>query len=219
MQSEVYDGTWGLPPSRHQGRYVIPVGAGSGVLEDKLLRLRTTLPSHEVQQSPPFSRLVPHHAFVKVYDIRVFTHARAKEYPILLDVGGDDAHAIGAGFFEVEKSGAFTGRWTSESANIRVGALAELPKRVRVRLLPLRPPTYASDIVFALNGHRIAADLILITKGAEHIYEFPVDPLITPLGKDWLTLKIETASWNPAREGLGKDHRDLGVFVTGVEFY
>jgi hypothetical protein len=219
IDSPVYAESWELPLPQHQGKFVVPLGKGTGVLEAKQLKLRTTLPSAEIQKSPEFCLKIPQDAFVKIYQVRVFSHRPATQFPVEVDVGGQDTHAVGSGFFAKERNGDHTGRWTGETANLRLRRQAALPGRVRVSVLPLRPSAFGSGLSFKINGQSVPVDHMHQEKsGALERYDFPVDPKRFAHNDDWLRLSIDAKTWNPAKAGIANDHRDLGVFVTRVEF-
>lgn len=219
MESDVLVDSWFLPPARHQGRFVIPVGVGDGQLRETTLHLQTSLPSHDTQRSIAFEREYPHNAYVKVCDVRIFSRPPVAEYPVFLNVGGDDAYGIGSGFHKRERSGSKTGRWTSGNGKIRINALSSLPQKIRVEVLPIRPPEFENvDVTFTLNGRAITDTSLVLRKGESWVYDLVIDSSLVP-EKDWLELVIISETWNPAEEGLGQDRRDLGLFVDCVELF
>lgn len=212
---------WRLPPRHQVKRIVIPLGRGANSLQRSRIDLRTTLPGWETQISDEFRRMCNHHGFVKLSDMRVLSFLPPAEWPVVIPVGdaGDAAH-IQSGFFNRERSAIHTGRWTMDTAELRVwlpNVEASTPLTVIWDMLPIRPDHHEVVPLFTVDGVQILPGNVAVDQREgvwRYQFQFP-DELSSRGGQH--TLSVHVPSWSPSRMMGSRDLRDLGVFVAGLE--
>lgn len=211
-------GRWRLPPPRRQKRVVVSLGPGRDGLVYVPVTLKTSLPSHKTQNSYPFWSRCRSNGFVKLYDVRIFVPSHPESYPVAADVGSPEDQALAPrGFFGPERSGGYTGRWSSAKGEFRLKLPpAERPLRLTWRVLPLRPDQDEIRPVFSVNERTLPVEGIRRKKDSPvWAYEAVISPgVLQPA--DWNFFTIEVPTWRPADTGRSGDLRSLGVFIESV---
>lgn len=207
-----------LPPSRRQKRVTVSLGRGRGRLSMVPVTLQTTLPSHETQNTFPFRGDCPRNGFVKLYDVRIFCWRPPEAFPVAADIGTpEDRDAFPRGFFRRERSGDYTGRWSSGTGEVRLmPPPTDLPLRLTWRILPLRPDQDEIHPVFSVNDHTLPVGAVCLEK-APSIWTYQAEiaaGILKP--SDWNLLKIEVPTWCPADIFRTSDRRSLGIFIESV---
>jgi hypothetical protein len=152
--------SWPLPPARSQSRAVFPLGQGRDALDWTRLDLRTSLPDIAEQTRMGERKEIASHAFVKIFDARIFTVPGPDAQGRRFTVGEADSGAyLEEGFYWAEKHlGKYPTRWTFPTARLRLPAHAA-PGGMELRLSHFEPRRGETTPVRVLwNGRELACE-------------------------------------------------------------
>lgn len=211
-----------LPPRRRENTITAGLGPGRGGLRMVTVKLETTLPSLETQLSRAFraEQDCRERGYVKIYDAHLYSVPRKRSYPLMVDVGAKrDGPYLEEGFYDREKSGSATARWTHGRAILQV-RLPETDRdlRVRWRCLRARPEMEKLAPVFDVDGTVVPADRVeRLRDGDAVVYSYCFSPGQLK-DAEWNEFAVEVPTWNPERDLNLPDRRDLGLFIDNVVF-
>jgi len=117
------------------------------------------------------------------------------------------------GFYEPERSPeGGTLHWTKGDATVTLPAVNGNDRSLVLKMGGARPVgvPHGTTTVY-LNGIRLA-DLVLTNSLRTYVLPVPAE---AQTGNVWV-LRLETTTWNPARAGVSKDDRDLGMQVQSI---
>jgi hypothetical protein len=136
-----------------------------------------------------------------------------------VDVGAADELAVSR-FHAPEQNEKRQFRWTRDTSWIRLRLPANRPSTLTIWMgHGGRPGSVAPASMTVFAGTRSLGSA-LVTREEAGPFDFAVPPDVVEAaaaGDGFLTLRLETPTWNPRRTVGIPDDRDVGVMVTRVE--
>ena len=108
-------------------------------------------------------------------------------------------------------------RWTHGAATFLLGEVGFSPAMLRIRMASARPARENDVTVkMSLNGEALPA--VRVRPGSKFgAYEVMIPKAVAErVSGQKLTLALSCDTWNPARAGVSRDGRDLGVMVDSI---
>ena len=231
-----------MPSQRRDLRHVVEFRHGDGVVSsvewprDNLVRShKVALPGDPGREAIHIRRVEQEgDALAREMDESIWSRAdglelakvlfwpRGYEQAVRCVVGSErDATVVGEGFHGRERTGRGNpARWTTGRAEFRLDvSRGGVPMRLRLdgndgMRAPGAPP---SNAAFTFNGFSLAPTGITANADGDGWQSWWFDVPAEQVRSD-NTLVLSCTPWIPSRHLDSRDHRELGIMVTGIEF-
>jgi hypothetical protein len=147
-----------------------------------------------------------------VREPRVIDHVR-------VEIGGADDFTVG-GFWAKETNGRFRFRWSTARAELRLRLPSSEPSRLTLWMGNGGRPSGVSGARVSVFVDDQPAGTADVTSQEPEPFGFslPPDAAARAARRDgFVTVRLDTPTWNPKASIGSQDPRDLGVIVTAVE--